>query len=97
MAQLTTHGSWKSIAALASLFALVGIVAFTVIAHTSLGIWPYVAAFALMVFGFWSKEDHLAVAGISGLALVLLLDIILRIGILAFNHCKGTFTVLGGC
>lgn len=97
MAQLTTHGSWTGIAALASLFALVGLLLYAVIAGESLGIWPYVAAFAAMVFGFWSKEDHIAVAGISGIALVFMLDIILRIGVLGFNVCKGSFTILGGC
>lgn len=97
MAQLRTHGSWTGIAALASLFATLGMILYAVIGAESLGIWPYVGAFATMVFGFWSKEDHIAVAGISGIALVFMLDIILRIGVLGFNVCKDSFSILGGC
>lgn len=97
MAQLTVHGNWKSVAALASLFAFVGVLAFAVVAGESLGIWPYLVATLLMVFGFWSKEDHLAIAGIMGISLVLILDVLMRIGVLAFNTCHDTFSIWTGC
>lgn len=103
MAQLTTHGNWKSIAALASLVALLGLVAYAVVSGESLGIWLYVFSIAAMVFGFWSKEDHLAIGGIVGINLVLILDILLRIGLLGFTECKPPapgepgFSALFGC
>lgn len=97
MAQLSIHGNWKSIAALASLVALVGVLAYSVVTRDSTGAWLYIFSFATMIFGFWSKEDHLAVSGITGLFLVLILDIVLRIGMLGFTECKGAFGALTGC
>lgn len=97
MARLTVHGNWKSILALASFVTLIGLLAYSVVAHESLGIWLYVFAFATMILGFWSKEDHLAVSGITGIFLVLILDIILRIGLLGFTECKPDFSALTGC
>lgn len=100
MAQFAMHGGWKSVAALASLTTFVCLLAFTLAgglshipegevganARVAYGQWLYVSAFALMVFGFWSKEDVLAVAGIIALSLLMILDILLRIGVLGFNH-----------
>lgn len=97
MAQMSVHGNWKSIAALACLVALVGILTYAVVAHESVGIWLYVFAFATMILGFMSKEDHVAIGGIMGIFLVLILDIILRIGLLGFTECKDTFSALYGC
>lgn len=102
MAQLGVHGNWKSIAALTCLVTTFGILAYSVVAHESLGMWLYVFSLATMVFGFWSKEDHLAVGGIVALNLVLVLDIILRIGLLGFTECKPVdgsagFSMLFGC
>jgi len=97
MAQLTIHGTWKSILGLAFLFAFVALVAFAVASGKSLGIWLYALAFAAMVFGFWSKEDHVAIGGIMGLSLLVILDILLRIGVLAFNECKPHFSAIAGC
>jgi len=97
MAQLSIHGNWKSIAALASLVALLGLIAYSVVAQESLGMWLYVLSLAAMVFGFWSKEDHLAIGGIVGLNLVMILDILLRIGFLGFTECKPDFSALTGC
>ena len=97
MAQLTIHGSWKSVAALACLMAFVALLAYAIAAGTSLGIWLYALALAAIVFGFWSKEDHVAIGGIMGLSLLVILDVILRIGLLKFNACHGAFSVLAGC
>lgn len=97
MAQLTIHGTWKSIVALACLVSFIGVVAYAVAAGVSLGMWPYVLVIATMVFGFWSKEDHVAIGGIIGLSLLIVLDVVLRIGILAFNVCHGRFSMLSGC
>lgn len=103
MARLSVHGNWKSILALASLVAMVGVLIVAVVTKESVGIWLYLLAFAAMVFGFWSKEDHVAVGGITGLFLVLILDIILRIGVLGFTECKAPptggpgFSIWFGC
>lgn len=98
MAQVGVHGNWKSILALASLVATVGLLAYSVVTHESLGIWLYFFSMAAMILGFWSKEDHIAVGGISMIFLVLILDIILRIGVLGFTECKDTgFSIWTGC
>lgn len=97
MAQLTTHANWKSVAALTSMFTFLGLLVFALAAGTSLGIWLYAAVVALIFFGFWSKEDHLAIVGIMGFWLLIILDIILRVGVLAFNECHATFSILTGC
>lgn len=97
MAQLTVHGNWKSIFALASLVAMIGVTVYAVAAHDSVGIWLYVFAILTMFFGFWSKEDHLAVGGIMGLFTILMLDIVLRIGLMGFTECKPNFSALFGC
>jgi hypothetical protein len=97
MAQLTIHGTWKSIVALACLMAFVALTAYAIAAGVSLGIWLYVMVLATIVFGFWSKEDHLAIGGIMGFALLIVLDVMLRIGLLAFNECHGSFSALTGC
>ncbi|GEM_PF-7088140 len=97
MAQLTVHGTWKSVVALACLIAFIAIVAYAVAAGRSLGIWPYALAMATIVFGFWSKEDHVAIGGIMGIALLVVLDVMLRVGVLAFNQCHGSFSILTGC
>ena len=97
MAQLSIHGNWKSILALTSLVVMIGLLAYSVVAHESLGIWLYVFAFATMILGFMSKEDHIAIGGIVGIFAVLILDIILRVGLLGFTECKGSFTAFFGC
>jgi len=97
MAQLSIHGNWKSIAGLTSLVALLGLLAYSVVAQESLGMWLYVFSLGAMIFGFWSKEDHLAIGGIVGLNLVMILDILLRIGFLGFTECKDGFSALTGC
>jgi hypothetical protein len=97
MARATVHGNWKSILALTSLVVMLGLLAYSLVAHESLGIWLYVFAFATMILGFMSKEDHIAVTGIAGIFLILILDIILRIGLLGFTECKPYFSALTGC
>lgn len=97
MAQLSVHGNWKSILALTSLVVTFGLLAYSLAAGESLGIWLYVFSFAAMILGFWSKEDHIAIGGIVGINLVLILDIILRIGLLGFTECKPNFSALTGC
>lgn len=97
MAQLRVHGNWKAIVGMASLVAMFGLIAYSVAAQESLGLWLYVFALLAIVFGFWSKEDHVAVGGIAGIFLVLILDITLRIGMLGFTECKPYWTALAGC
>lgn len=97
MAQLRIHGNWRSITALASLVTTFGLLAYSVAAGESLGAWLYVFSSLAIVFGFWSKEDHIAVSGIAAIFLVLTLDIILRIGFLGFTECKPDWTALFGC
>lgn len=97
MAQLRIHGNWKSIAALACLVTMFGLLAYSVVARESLGAWLYIFSLGAIVFGFWSKEDHVAVSGIAGIFLVLTLDIILRIGFLGFTECKPHWSALFGC
>ncbi|HUR68565.1 MAG TPA: hypothetical protein VM370_04905 [Candidatus Thermoplasmatota archaeon] len=97
MAQMSVHGNWKSILALTSLVTMIGLTIYAVVAHESLGAWLYIFAFAAMVLGFWSKEDHVAIGGIMGIFTILILDIILRIGLLGFTECKGSFGALTGC
>lgn len=100
MAQFALHGSWKSVAALASLLTFVGLLTFSIAGgldhlpeddagtskRVTFGLVLYLAAFAVIVFGFWSKEDVLAVLGIIALSLLMILDILLRVGVLSFNH-----------
>lgn len=97
MAQLTVHGNWKSIFALASLVAMIGVTAYAVVAHDSIGIWLYAFSLLAMIFGFWSKEDHLAIGGIMGFFTVMMLDIVLRVGLMGFTECKPNFSAIFGC
>lgn len=94
MAQLTVHGNWKSVAAMTSLFIFVGLTAFAVAGgvedktrteRVNFGLTLYGIAILVIFFGFWSKEDAIAVTGILGISLLLMLDILLRIGVLSFN------------
>ena len=100
MAQFAIHGGWKSVAALASIITFTGLLVFALAGGlTSLpdddagtskrvqyGLMLYLVGFAVIFFGFWSKEDVIAVAGITGVSLLMILDILLRIGLLGFNH-----------
>ncbi|HET6404515.1 MAG TPA: hypothetical protein VFH78_07700 [Candidatus Thermoplasmatota archaeon] len=100
MAQLSIHGNWKSILGLASFVAMVGVLIVSLATGESTGIWLYLLAIASMVFGFWSKEDHIAIGGIVGLNVIMILDIILRIGLLGFTECKEPapgFSIWFGC
>lgn len=104
MARMAVHGNWKSIAGLASFVALVGVLVVSLATGESTGIWLYLLSIAAMVFGFWAKEDHIAIGGITGFFLVMILDIILRIGVLGFTECKAPldgsapgFSIWFGC
>ena len=104
MARLSVHGNWKSIAGLASFIALVGVLVVSLATGESTGVWMYILSIAAMVFGFWAKEDHIAIGGIVGINLVMILDIILRIGVLGFTECKAPldgsgpgFSIWFGC
>lgn len=99
MAQFAIHGNWRSISALAVLFVFLGLVAFAVAGglqtipvnekgvatRVQFGLGLYVLSFLVIGLGMWSKEDHIAVMGIIGLNMLIILDIILRIGVLSFN------------
>ena len=100
MAQFAVHGGWKSVAALASLLTFVGLLVFALAGglagipdtpegtgkRVSYGLALYVVATAVIFFGFWSKEDVIAVTGIVAIAMLLILDILLRVGVLSYNH-----------
>lgn len=99
MAQFAIHGNWRSISALAAFFVFLGALAYAVaggLSHLPLnpegvrtrvwfGLGLYLLSFLVIGLGFWSKEDHIAVAGITGFSLLMILDIILRVGVLSFN------------
>jgi hypothetical protein len=99
MAQFAIHGGWKSVAALSSLFVLIGMMTYAVAGglehlpvndagvskRVSYGLALYGFALLVIILGFWSKEDVIAISGIVGISALLLLDIILRIGVLSFN------------
>lgn len=100
MAQFALHGGWKSTAALASLFTFLALLIFSLAGgldhlpqdkeaggakRALYGTFLYLAAFALMFFGFWSKEDVLAILGIIAVSLLIILDVLLRVGVLSFN------------
>lgn len=100
MAQFALHGGWKSVAALASLLTFLGLLIFSLAGglagipnddagdarRVQYGLLLYAAAFAVIVFGFWSKEDVIAILGIVALSALMILDILLRVGVLSFNH-----------
>jgi hypothetical protein len=100
MAQFALHGGWKSVAALACLLTFLGLLTFSMAGglaglpddeagtdrRVQFGLILYAVAFATMVFGFWSKEDVIAIAGIIALSGLVILDILLRVGVLSFNH-----------
>jgi hypothetical protein len=97
MAQFAVHGTWKSVAALASLFTLVGLTIFALAGgvppsapHTVplFGLFLYVLCLVVITLGFWSKEDVVAVAGIMALAMLIMLDILFRIGVLGYNGVR---------
>lgn len=100
MAQFALHGGWKSTAALASLFTFLALLVFTLAGgldhlpqdkeigagnRAMFGTFLYLSAFALTFFGFWSKEDWLAILGIVAVSLLIILDVLLRVGVLSFN------------
>lgn len=100
MAQFAIHGGWKSVAALASLLTFLGLLTFSLAGgladlpdnpsgnarRVQYGLVLYVVSFAIIFFGFWSKEDVIAVAGIIALSMLMILDILLRVGVLSYNH-----------
>lgn len=88
MAQLAITGSWKSIAALTSFFVLIGLMGYATVTVTSFGVLLYLLAILVIALGFWSKEDMVAMGGIIGISALIILDILLRIGVLSFNHVK---------
>lgn len=97
MAQFAVHGTWRSVIALASLFAFLGLLAFAVAGGTAdaskdfrltFGLGLYGLCFLVIVFGFWSQEDSVAIGGIIGLSLLMILDILLRVGILSYNGIR---------
>lgn len=97
MAHFAVHGTWRSVAAMTALFAFIGLLLYAIVGgfppppHGTLSIYGallYVLVFLTIGFGFWSKEDVIAVLGIMGLAALIILDILLRVGILSYNGIK---------
>jgi hypothetical protein len=97
MANFAVHGTWRSVVALTALFTFVGLLivsmagAFPEPALHALpipGLLLYLLCIATIALGFWSKEDTIAVLGIMAFALLVILDILLRVGILSYNHVK---------
>lgn len=104
MAQFGIHGGWKSIAALASLLTFFGLLLYASLMHLGpwhnladptirattvrLGMILYVLAILAIFFGFWSKEDTIAMGGIVGISLLMVMDVLLRVGMLGFNQLR---------
>jgi hypothetical protein len=97
MAHFAVHGTWRGVLALASLFTFTGLLIFALAggvpppnihALPFFGLLLYALAIAVIVLGFWSKEDVVAVLGIMAFSLLVILDILLRVGILSYNHVK---------
>lgn len=97
MAQFAVHGTWKSVFALASLFSFLGLLVFALAGGvpppaqgsvSPYGMALYALAFAVIVLGFWSQEDIIAVLGIMALSSLVMLDILLRVGVLSYNGIK---------
>lgn len=97
MAQFGLHGSWKGIVALASLFAFIGLLTYAIVAGQSFGVTLYLLAILAIGFGFASKEDTIAVGGIIAISLLSVLDVLLRVGVLSFNYCHGSWDPFFGC
>lgn len=94
MAQFAVHGTWRSVIALTFLFAFTGLLIYGVAGGfpppegksvSMPGLLLYVLAMCAIGFGFWSKEDTVAMGGIIGLSLLMILDILLRVGVLSYN------------
>lgn len=97
MAQFAVHGTPRSVVALAALFSFVGLLVFAIAGgfpdpapHTvsPYGLLLYALAIAVIVLGFWSKEDIVAVLGIMGLSGLIILDVLLRVGVLSYNGIR---------
>lgn len=97
MAHFAVHGTWRSVFALTSLFTFMGLLVYGLAggapepnlhALPLFGLLLYVLAIAVIALGFWSKEDTIAVLGIIAFALLLILDILFRVGILSYNHVR---------
>lgn len=97
MANFAVHGTWRSVIALTSLFTFLGVLVFSIAggfpppnlhAFPFYGLLLYVLVIAVIALGFWSKEDTIAVLGIMAFAVLVILDILLRVGILSYNHVK---------
>ena len=97
MANFAVHGTWRSVLALTSLFTFVALLAFSIAGGFPqpplhglpvYGLLLYALAVAVMALGFWSKEDVIAVLGIMAFALLVILDILFRVGILSYNHVR---------
>lgn len=97
MAQFAVHGTWRSVIALTFLFAFAGLLTYGVAgglhdvaqgARVKFGLLLYLLAVFTIGFGFWSKEDTVAIGGIVGFSLLIILDILLRVGILSYNGIK---------
>lgn len=97
MAQFAVHGTWRSVAALVSLFVFLGLMVFGIAGgfpttpHGGLslyGLGLYVLSIVVITLGFWSKEDTIAVLGIMGLSALVVLDVLLRIGLLSYNGIR---------
>jgi hypothetical protein len=97
MAQFAVHGTPRSVVALAALFTFVGLLVFAMAggfpdaANHKLplyGLLLYALAIAVIALGFWSKEDIIAVLGIMALSGLIILDILLRVGVLSYNGIR---------
>ena len=97
MAQFAVHGTWRSVFALAALFSFTGLLVFGIAggfpdpapqAVSPYGLGLYLLAIAVIALGFLSKEDIVAILGIMALSGLVILDILLRVGVLSYNGVK---------
>lgn len=103
MAQFGVHGDWKGIAAFATLFVFFGMLAYATAGgldhapddaggrakKVQFGAITYLMVTVAMVLGFWSKEDVVAILGIIGWGLLIVMDVVLKVGVLSFPPLTG--------
>jgi hypothetical protein len=82
MAKLAPDQRPLSILAAIAFFAFALLLIYATATHVKLGWSIYAIGLVATILGFASREDAFAVGGIIGLNLLVILDIVLRIGVL---------------
>lgn len=82
MARFHITSNWRATFAFAVFLVFAVTLLFAAFAQTRLGPLLYVLCLASIGLGFWAREDNAAMGGVIGLNLLVMLDVVLRIGIL---------------